>query len=342
MVSVCLRLNKVKGQNMNEDHQTQTDSHRIGHYEDEIELIDILRVIWKWKYLILVGTVVCGLAAAIVSSKMPKIYRINMSLRPIVLKINEEGKNIYFDSAENIKVLIEGGDYNDEINNIKSSKKNLPTLKKFKVTIPKRTNIIKISYETQSPDEGITILNLLSKTLLNMESEKVKHVQDEYENKIRSNKSELYNLTEKKQAVKSYIKNLQKRLAELSKEAQFLNNSADLDEKQKIELKNTYNNQIFDYNSNKEEAELNLKIIQENIKNISIDIKNMEEKKNGIKTFQILKSPTATTHPIRPKTKLHVTLAVIGGLFLMVLLAFFLEYLKNIKTGRTDSSLRIE
>ena len=41
---------------MNEDHQTQTDLRRTDNFDDEIELIDILRVIWKWKYVILAGT----------------------------------------------------------------------------------------------------------------------------------------------------------------------------------------------------------------------------------------------------------------------------------------------
>ncbi|MCW9096174.1 MAG: Wzz/FepE/Etk N-terminal domain-containing protein, partial [Ignavibacteriaceae bacterium] len=67
---------------MNEDHQTQTDLRRIDNLDDEIELIDILRVIWKWKYLILSGTIVCGLVTAIISLNMRKIYSIDMTLMP--------------------------------------------------------------------------------------------------------------------------------------------------------------------------------------------------------------------------------------------------------------------
>ena len=37
---------------MNEDHKTQMDIHRLENYDDEIELMDYLLVIWKWKYLI--------------------------------------------------------------------------------------------------------------------------------------------------------------------------------------------------------------------------------------------------------------------------------------------------
>ena len=57
----------VKGQNMNNGHLTQKESNKIEHYEDEIELIDYLLVIWKWKYLIIIGTLVFGFSAAIIS-----------------------------------------------------------------------------------------------------------------------------------------------------------------------------------------------------------------------------------------------------------------------------------
>jgi len=44
--------------------QTNHNDHRY-YPEDEIELMDYLLVIWKWKYLILAGTLVFGLVAAI-------------------------------------------------------------------------------------------------------------------------------------------------------------------------------------------------------------------------------------------------------------------------------------
>ena len=45
------------------------------HYpEDEVGLIDLLRVIWKWKFLIIGGVVVCAVVAFVISSMLPKIY----------------------------------------------------------------------------------------------------------------------------------------------------------------------------------------------------------------------------------------------------------------------------
>ena len=43
--------------------------------EDTVELVDYLRVIWKRKILIIVGTLVCMVAAWVVSLRLPEIYR---------------------------------------------------------------------------------------------------------------------------------------------------------------------------------------------------------------------------------------------------------------------------
>jgi len=76
--------------------------------EDEIELIDLLRVIWKWKYLIIGGTVVCALAAVIIGFYMQPIYQVSMVLKSAINKVGVDGKPVYFDSVENFKYFIEG------------------------------------------------------------------------------------------------------------------------------------------------------------------------------------------------------------------------------------------
>ena len=80
---------------MNEDHQTQTDLRRIDNYDDEIELMDYLLVIWKWKYVILAGTLAFGFAAAIISfialKQQPVMYRTSIVLKPGIVKIDENG-----------------------------------------------------------------------------------------------------------------------------------------------------------------------------------------------------------------------------------------------------------
>ena len=96
---------------MNEDHQIQQENHRTEYYDDEIELMDYLLVIWKWKYVIIAGTLAFVFAAAIISvialKQQPTKYRTSIVLKPGVLKIDEIGNKVFIDTPENIKALIE-------------------------------------------------------------------------------------------------------------------------------------------------------------------------------------------------------------------------------------------
>ena len=75
--------------------QTNPNEHRY-YPEDEIELMDYLLVIWKWKYMIIAGTFVFALTAAIISfvlwEQQPQMYHTSIVLKPGVLKIDETGK----------------------------------------------------------------------------------------------------------------------------------------------------------------------------------------------------------------------------------------------------------
>ncbi len=35
--------------------------------EDTIELIDLLRVVWKWKWFIIIFTLICAIGAGVIS-----------------------------------------------------------------------------------------------------------------------------------------------------------------------------------------------------------------------------------------------------------------------------------
>ncbi len=82
---------------MSETQQADTAYRQREQFEDEIELMDYLLVIWKWKYLIVAGILICAVAAGVISFLMPKVYRIDMVVRPSVLSIQPDGKHTYID-----------------------------------------------------------------------------------------------------------------------------------------------------------------------------------------------------------------------------------------------------
>ena len=64
---------------------------RMDQLDDEIKLMDCLRVIWKWKKLIILGTIAIVIVAGVISFLMPKVYSIQMVLEPGILKVSEDG-----------------------------------------------------------------------------------------------------------------------------------------------------------------------------------------------------------------------------------------------------------
>ncbi len=348
---------------MHEDHQTQTESHKIEHYEDEIELIDILRVIWKRKYLIIAGTIFFGLIAAIISFVMPKIYSIDMVLRPGTLDIGEHGKNVYIDSPQNIKALIDSGTFNNNILNYLNEIKmdNIPKKLEFKLNILKDSDTIKVLYETDDINQGMVIQNHLSKLLLETYRKSVQYFKNEYDIKLDILKSELDYIKVTIQSYKRNVKNIEKRIHELMPETELIkNNTANLIRErdkllsknpkennilsallysntiqQNLQLSNNYQNQINDYKEKKESELQKIDQSEKEIENKLNGIKNLQFKKDNIQNIQFLQPATSSLYPVKPKKMLIIVLATVLGLFLMLFLSFFLEFVSRYKQKKS-------
>ena len=321
---------------------------------DEIELVEILRVIWKWKYLILVGTLVFALVAGVISSNKPKVYRINMVLKPGVVRIDGFGRRIYVDSANNMKALLEAGTFNNEIRvYLKTLKeKHRPGPLQFRVTALKQSNIIKISYETQYVDTGIQILNHVPKLLQEKYAEEIRHFEKEYNDKIQKRIEELADAENEKRINGSNITVFEKRSKELTLAIQDIenNNRRLVEEKERynnksnedsvniyllysseiqknLQLMNEYKSQFAELLSRKEEAKLQLRRTEERIRFLSMEIADLNKEKSNIEYIEVLQPPTSSRSPIKPRTKVAVMIAFVVGLFVTVFSSFFLEYI---------------
>ena len=192
---------------MEQNDRRELESGRFDQFEDEIELMDYLKVIWKWKYLILVGTLVCAIGAAVVSLNMAKVYGISTVLQPGILKVTEDGKISYIDSPKNIKALIETGAFDEKIlkNIILPNKEDAPKSVGFKVTIPKGTNALDVLYETPDVDLGLQIIGGLNNALSERYGTLINRYEENYNNDIRSKLNETFKVNEKIAKVKHGI-----------------------------------------------------------------------------------------------------------------------------------------
>jgi len=79
----------------------------------------------------------------------------------------------------------------------------------------------------------------------------------------------------------------------------------------------------------REDKKINLQKLDSESKRLLEEIKDLEFKKNNVQNIEILQSPISSPHPIKPKIKLNVMLATVVGLFVMLFLAFFVEYIQK-------------
>jgi len=165
---------------MNKIEQPELRDQMEEHLDDEIQLIDYLRVIWRWKWLIILGTFLCMVVAGVVSFNMPKIYEVSMTIEPGIIGVNGDGRFIYLDSRNNVEGKIKGDLYNRRIQ--KALNRNpLETDIKFGVRPQKGTNFIKVTSEWKDPE-----VEFGKKALVHL----VAVISEEYENIVQQRKSD--------------------------------------------------------------------------------------------------------------------------------------------------------
>jgi len=98
-----------------------------------------------------------------------------------------------------------------------------------------------------------------------------------------------------------------------------------------MDLRNQIRNQILDYNLEKERAKINAENIKTNIDILSEKIDELKQERDKINNIQVVQPPTGSPYPINPEVKRNVMLAGAVGIFVMLFLAFFLEYLSRYK-----------
>jgi len=180
---------------MNKTKETEQLYPRGDQFDDEIELIDYLRVLWKWKWMIIGGTLLCILAAAIYGFTRPvvKMYKVSATI-----EIDPKEK---LDPLHKIKSMIEYGIFNQQILNDLSNVEGaaVPESLAFEVAVQKDLNILDISYKTPNPDLGKVELSSL-----------IKQLEQEYKERIEESRSRFDETIYKKgESIKNIRANIQ-------------------------------------------------------------------------------------------------------------------------------------
>jgi LPS O-antigen subunit length determinant protein (WzzB/FepE family) len=328
--------------------------------EKEIELIDLIIVIWKWKYLIILGTFLFACIAAVYSFYLPKIYNTEMVLRPGLLNIGADGKNVYIDTPENIKALIEAGTFNNEILNSlkKENNKNIPKALNLKVTLPKKSNTLKTKYETADIELGVRILTHLDRLLKEEYKKLVNYFRNEIKRDLTLKKAEIDKIKDFKKASDEKVKRIARFIDDLNKEVEIINRNTDYLNKersqflkselsqnnilsallyantiqQNLQLAARSKKEISEYEMQREMEMQSLRELESEIQRLATEIDSLKFKMENIQNIQTLQAPLSSAYPIGPDKKLNVILAAVIGFFVLIFISFVLEYIVKNKS----------
>jgi len=84
------------------------------YYENEIELMDILNVVWKRKWLIIIPTFIIVILAAVYSLILPKVWGVDTIIAPSKITIHTEGgqfQEVFFSDPKQLASKINNNTY---------------------------------------------------------------------------------------------------------------------------------------------------------------------------------------------------------------------------------------
>lgn len=354
---------------MTDSQETEDRYSRRDQLEGEVELIDYLRFMWKWKWLIIGGTLVCMLAFAVYDFTRPVV---SMYKASALVEIDPNAK---LDPLDKIKSMIEYGIFNQQVLNELSDLQGIskPGSLSFNVKIYKDLNMLDVAYKTPNADLGKAVLNLLIKQLEQAYIQKARHQFEKKLTEISMHIAQVGALYEERRLIKDGIAQTTKVLQEAQpysdkllakREARFFDSGDSAD------LINTFMqdaavNQVIDYPlvlrerihylvskrnfiSSKIMSEIStikdmameiksLKIAKEPyvsdeesfILKLTSEIELLRHDRDKITGVIVKQPPSASPIFTKYKTQRNVLLVGIAGFMLTAFIAVFIEYIKN-------------
>jgi len=131
-------------------------------YEDEIELMDYLNVIWKKKWLIILPTLFCVIIVGIISFRLPHIWEVDAIIQPSKFFVQTEGgqfEEVLVVSPKQIAGQIGQQSYSPLI----AAELNMDIKKfpKLKAENLRDTNLVRVSVREEDTEKAKLILSSL-------------------------------------------------------------------------------------------------------------------------------------------------------------------------------------
>ena len=291
---------------------------REQHLEDEIDLVALLRILWKRKVMIITLTLLLTFAAGVVVMMLPEIYKITAIIEPAK---DADGKPV--ELSEAIKENILGGAYDQPL--VQKHKLSVEEYPEWQVQIPKGTDLLKISLESNKPEFAVSLLSELLTLISARIEDRLQDEKQRIENEIKLAKINHRGQLESIKLLTGQTRDTTDKIGELeiARKNALASRSSDA---MSVLL---YSNEIQSQQIYLNNLQLQVRNAEQNVESSAIAIDNARLKLARIKSTNINKSPSVPQRPVKPKKTLIVALALIGGALGSILLAFCVEFVSN-------------
>jgi uncharacterized protein involved in exopolysaccharide biosynthesis len=261
-------------------------------YDDEIDLRELILVLWNYRKLVLGIFLASVIIGAVISFAITPVYQVKAKISLGNYAVDpDSGKPLM--TPETAREILLSSDFQEEA---WGSENKVGVLD---ITPVENTNILQITLETSEPQQGVILLN----KLIALFEEKTK---EQYERTIELLDNDLQN-------TEGELQELNKNIAQTR---ELLNKISDTEQSSISEL-----NQAGLLDTLSRFLEHRDKLSERKLKT--------EQKLNNIEDMEVLERPEAASSPMRPNKKLNIVLAGILGLMAGIFMAFIVDYFRR-------------
>ena len=293
----------------------------------DFDFFDLLRILWKRRYIILLGTAAIVVIIAVVSFSTPSIYRSKTVVKPGLSHIDyAERKYVPLDTPQEMKLLIETEmQYKvaEEKSKSKDTQASFPLI--FKVLANNSNHTVTVFYDSPIQDDGITSLQLLLDALKESYHQKLHPFLFKFERGIALAQKELMLISKDQGFINASLNAILIRFEKFNLQ----NNSAvgNPESPQKVDHYLAEYTAIIDRIARLKQTRSAIILKSASLND---EIKKMEIEKKNLTAMQVMQPPTTISVPNRRNLILNLIAAPVVGFCLMVFLVFFFEYLRNL------------
>lgn len=304
--------------------------------EDEIDLKELFKTLWKYKMFILIFTFIVAVLSIIYVSLKTPVYEVTALVEVGSYK-TESGQDIIIDNADNLSKKLTTI-FIDLRKNVENKDFEITKI----VTVKGMKNFIEISSEASSNTQAIEGLNEVIEHIKSEHNKLLDDVKEKNEFDLKNisllikniEEDKLVNIEKKIELYNQNIVSLEQQMISVTETLKNINKLDPSISALKLMEKRDISNDIILNKSNL----YDLTEKKENLINIEIN-KLLDRKKiletlslpHNLKNSEVVGSILVNEHPIKPKKSLIVVVSFVTGFILSIFLVFFIQFVNNIK-----------